>query len=68
MALNPAAAMSGTCSLSTLYQLAGRCDSQLKPCRMTSWPSPAAGPELVAPPPCRHVRSTLEHLSGEPEG
>ena len=61
MALKPAAAMSGTWSLMTLYQLCPRCDSQLKPCRMISWPSPAAGPELVAPPPC--VRITVHrHL------
>ena len=48
-----AAAICGACSLMVAYQLAPRCDSQLKPCRMISCPSPAAGPVLVAPPPCR---------------
>ena len=33
----------------TWYQFC-RWDSQLKACRMISYPSPAAGPELVAPP------------------
>ena len=36
MAVNPAAAMSGTCCLMVLYQLCPRCDSQLKPCSMIS--------------------------------
>lgn len=52
MAENPAAAIWGACSLMVAYQLAPRCDSQLKPCRMISCPRPAAGPVLVAPPPC----------------
>lgn len=35
----------------TLYQFS-RQDSQLNPCKMISYPLPAAGPELVAPPAC----------------
>mmetsp|Transcript_15860 Transcript_15860/g.47732 ORF Transcript_15860/g.47732 Transcript_15860/m.47732 type:complete len:208 (-) Transcript_15860:957-1580(-) len=46
----PASAMVLACSLSFLYQLPLWL-SQLKPCRMISNPSPAAGPVLVAPPP-----------------
>ena len=44
----------------TLYQLL-RYDSQLKPCRISSKPLPAAGPEEVAPPACTTTRTLCLH-------
>ena len=55
-------------------------DSQLKPCRMISCPKPAAGPELVAPPPCaprvmgspsipaHSISIVCKHLARKPQG